>query len=218
MAADVKQKTSGAQGSRGDVRSNARSDILGAAEEVVAALGAQALTLDAVYRQAGVSKGGLLYHFPSKEALLQAMVERYITRCVAQETEFLREIGEDARGAGSRAAIAQVAADDPGADRLSAALLAAVATDLEYLAPLRGLVRQRFDDMKRSDLPFETAAIIELAVNGLALFELLRLPPLTPEDRHHVLVTLDRMAGGSGDLPEAGSRPSSPLNPGWTKR
>ncbi|GJD93603.1 TetR/AcrR family transcriptional regulator [Methylobacterium iners] len=218
MTTELKQGSAGARGARGNVRANARDDILAAAEEVVAALGAQALTLDAVYRQAGVSKGGLLYHFPNKEALLHAMVDRYVTRCFAQETEFLREIGEDARGAGSRAAIAQLAADDPGADRLSAALLAAVATDLEYLAPLRDLVRQRFEAMKQSDVPFETAAIIELAVNGLALFELLRLPPLTPEDRHQVLATLDRMAGGSGDLPEAGSRPSSPLNPGPAKR
>src|SRR5690242_2095382 len=44
----------------------ARDRILEAAERVVAEIGAARLTLDVVAQAAGVSKGGLLYHFPSK--------------------------------------------------------------------------------------------------------------------------------------------------------
>src|SRR3974390_1187860 len=36
--------------------------------------GAQALTLDAVARVAGVSKGGLIQHFSTKEALVQEVI------------------------------------------------------------------------------------------------------------------------------------------------
>jgi AcrR family transcriptional regulator len=36
------------------------------------------LTLDVVAQAAGVSKGGLLYHFPSKESLLGALAQRYV--------------------------------------------------------------------------------------------------------------------------------------------
>ena len=55
----------------------ARDRILDAAEQLVSAQGASNLTLDAVAQSAGVSKGGLLYHYPSKDALLVAMLERY---------------------------------------------------------------------------------------------------------------------------------------------
>ncbi|MFF4615626.1 TetR/AcrR family transcriptional regulator [Nonomuraea jabiensis] len=45
--------------------------------------GAEALTLEAVARRAGVSKGGLFYHFPTKQALVAAMVDR-LTMAFAQ--------------------------------------------------------------------------------------------------------------------------------------
>lgn len=53
----------------------ARTRILQAAAEVIRQEGAMALTLDAVAKGAGVSKGGLLYHFPSKDALVQGLLE-----------------------------------------------------------------------------------------------------------------------------------------------
>ena len=56
----------------------ARERILEAAERVVAEIGAARLTLDVVAQAAGVSKGGLLYHFPSKESLLGALAQRYV--------------------------------------------------------------------------------------------------------------------------------------------
>ena len=40
--------------------------------------GAQALTLDAVAAEAGVSKGGVLYHFASKRALIDGLIERWL--------------------------------------------------------------------------------------------------------------------------------------------
>lgn len=57
---------------------SSRDRILDASERLVAQTGASHLTLDAVAQSAGVSKGGLLYHFPTKEALLEGMVERHI--------------------------------------------------------------------------------------------------------------------------------------------
>ena len=47
--------------------------ILTAAHDVLRSHGVRALTLDKVAKQAGVSKGGLIHHFPTREALLLAM-------------------------------------------------------------------------------------------------------------------------------------------------
>ena len=59
-------------------RPSARERLLDAAATVVRRDGAQALTLDAVAAEAGVSKGGLLYHFRSKRDLLDALVGRWL--------------------------------------------------------------------------------------------------------------------------------------------
>jgi AcrR family transcriptional regulator len=50
--------------------------IFDAAEAIVQSRGVAGLTLAAAARDAGISKGGLLYHFASKEALLDALLRR----------------------------------------------------------------------------------------------------------------------------------------------
>ena len=57
-------------GKRSKARSATREKLLQSASQVVVEKGVDALTLAAVAKQAGVSKGGLLYHFPNKNALI----------------------------------------------------------------------------------------------------------------------------------------------------
>ena len=59
---------------------NARQRILNAAEARLLASGPAGLVLDAVAADAGISKGGLLYHFGSKEALVAGLCERMLER------------------------------------------------------------------------------------------------------------------------------------------
>ena len=61
-----------------------RDRILDALEKLLLDVGIAQVTLESVAAEAGVSKGGLLYHFPSKEALLAAMVRRLGERADAQ--------------------------------------------------------------------------------------------------------------------------------------
>jgi AcrR family transcriptional regulator len=53
-----------------------RESILDAFESIVLELGERAATLAATAEAAGVSKGGLLYHFGSKAALVDGLAER----------------------------------------------------------------------------------------------------------------------------------------------
>lgn len=53
-----------------------RARLLDAAKDVLVEGGAAQLTLEAVAERAGTSKGGLLYHFPSKAALVEGLAER----------------------------------------------------------------------------------------------------------------------------------------------
>lgn len=58
---------------------NSREHILDTYVDLLIHAGERAATLDAVATAAKVSKGGLLYHFSSKKALLEALVERTVT-------------------------------------------------------------------------------------------------------------------------------------------
>ena len=53
-----------------------RDRILDAFESLLVGQGSRAATLDAVAEEAGVSKGGLLYHFPSRDDLVVGMLDR----------------------------------------------------------------------------------------------------------------------------------------------
>ncbi|WP_136056636.1 TetR/AcrR family transcriptional regulator [Microbacterium sp. K24] len=61
----------------------AREKVLDAFESIVIADGERAATLDATAKAAGVSKGGLLYHFGSKEELAAGLLERLDTLTTA---------------------------------------------------------------------------------------------------------------------------------------
>ncbi len=54
----------------------AREKVLDAFEAILVDDGERAATMDATARSAGVSKGGLLYHFASKELLEAGLIER----------------------------------------------------------------------------------------------------------------------------------------------
>ena len=54
---------------------SARERILDTFESILNTDGERAATLDAVAAKAGVSKGGLLYHFPNREALITGLAE-----------------------------------------------------------------------------------------------------------------------------------------------
>lgn len=54
-----------------------REAILDATVEMIAEVGYHGLSMRDVARRVGISHPGVIYHFPSKEALLMAVVERY---------------------------------------------------------------------------------------------------------------------------------------------
>ena len=116
-----------------------KARILDAAEEVVLRDGVARLTLDAAAAEAGLSKGGILYHFPTRDALVAGMVAKIIEEF---DHDIERRLEHDRQpGCFTRAYIG--ATMEPGdhrpdrEDRLGAALIAAAAAQPELLAPLQ---------------------------------------------------------------------------------
>src|SRR5665213_38778 len=105
--------------------------ILDAAQQVVLRDGVGHLTLDAAAAEAGLSKGGVLYHYPTRDALVAAMVTRIIEEFEDDIAASLPDPGtpEAARpGTYTRAYVkATLEPAAPGQERLGAAVLAAAA-------------------------------------------------------------------------------------------
>ncbi len=73
--------------------------IFFAVMELILEGGLSAVTLSSVCRRAGISKGGLMHHYPSKEALVDAFVTRSSDECLGELAEHLEPIS---RGGGKR--------------------------------------------------------------------------------------------------------------------
>ena len=139
------------------------------------------MTLEAVAREAGVSKGGLLYHFPSKELLISGMIGRLIEGFrEALDRELAGERGS-ASGRWSRAYSRASFAEDRWYLEVGAGLLAAVAEDQALLDPLRKGFADAQRWAERDGIDPAVATIVRLAADGLLFAELLGFAP--PEGR-----------------------------------
>lgn len=69
-----------------------RDKICEAAIRAASRDGLLAMTLDNVAKEAGISKGGVMYHFPNKDELVRAMIEHFGAQL---EQMVLRRIADD---------------------------------------------------------------------------------------------------------------------------
>ena len=121
---------------------SSRERILAASVQVALRDGVSAMTLDAVAKEAGVSKGGLLYHFSSKDELIAAMLQHHAGR-IQKAVEARMAADENPCGRWFRALVQTihgcggaepVVAEMP---RFMIAMLAASATNPRLLDPIR---------------------------------------------------------------------------------
>jgi AcrR family transcriptional regulator len=174
------------------VSRDTRRRLLDAAAHVIRRDGPGALTLEAVAGAAGVSKGGLLYHFATKEALVDALVDDWLDR-------FEADIRAGAEGAGWARAYAEVCCAAPTSteDRATdVALLAALVGDPARLEPLRRRYGAWQEQLVADGDDAAGATLVRLAADGLWLADLLGLAPPQGELRRDVMARLTALAGG----------------------
>lgn len=166
-------------------RSNSREKILAAAAEVAREAGPGSLSLDAVALRAGVSKGGLLYNFPSKAKLMQGLVETYVT-------EFERDIDAAVEnGESLLSAFVRLSAEACEEKEAPAAwIFSAVAEDPDFLEPVTQHRRRLFERMKAETSDAAHLLVTVFAMEGLRSMKLFDSDILTPEERR---LFVDRM-------------------------
>lgn len=178
------------------VRTSCREGLLNAAEAVVSERGALHLTLDAVAERAQVSKGGLLYHFPSKDALLEAMLRRLIDRFGAEQQAALAQI-PPGPGASLRAFVEAGAREQPDARPVASALLAAGAINPALLDPVRTMHQETFARLSGPARNKPLVWVIMMAIDGLWLNDITHTSPLSAGHREELQAELVRLAAAA---------------------
>lgn len=153
-----------------------RAQLLEATAQIVAECSPGGLTLDRVARRAGVSKGGLIHHFPSKQALIEGLFaaivqsfENTLAALIAQD--------DDPRGRFTRAYVAAVLA--PCAGTIECRLMDACALALTGDPALHGAWQAWMrDQMARhgEDPDNVLGCILRYAADGIWLEA--RTPPV----------------------------------------
>lgn len=180
-------------------RSSSKEAILDAAEAIVIELGASHMTLDAVAERSGISKGGLMYNFPSKEALLEAMIDRMKERFNQLRDNVRRDLPRN-RANELLVEIRILQGNTDAEHRLCAALLAAASNQPDLAHRVRDEWRERFLNKIASTGDFTRSAILFFAAMGIHFGDLLNLSLLDAQQRKAIFDELVRLAGKVGDL------------------
>jgi AcrR family transcriptional regulator len=181
---------------------HARQAVLAAAEAIVKEIGAANLTFDELVRKSGITRGGIVYHFPTKDALLQALVENDLAQwhaCVARHRERLRardgcSDGED-NTPPLEAYLASCGEPDEETSRLVAGLLSAASSSKALNEPWRRYFAEHHAQVTRRCADPTLATVLSLAIEGLFWQETLGLSPLSVAERRQVVKRLLAMAG-----------------------
>ncbi len=178
-------------------RPSSRDRILDAAALLVAEGGAATLTYDALAERTGISKGGLLYNFPSKEHLLRAMIDRHV-ESFTETWERHRDSLPTGAHRTLRALVATHREAPPKDEdcRPANGMLAAIAENPELLDGIRAFNRELVEALRAEAADPDRAMILWLALEGLMMLQLFRACPLTPSDRCRVFAAMDRVLDG----------------------
>lgn len=181
-------------------RSGARDKILEAADELAREVGPAHLVLDAVATRAGVSKGGLLYHFPSKSDLLQALVESHL-ELFRDELAGMQCEGGLAPGKLLQSYLEIFAAEQSRRQPPPSGVLAAMVQNPELLLPIKRFKREMLDRLKENAQDPSKALILFLALEGLRSLKLCDTDILTETESKQAIQVLGEMiaTGGTAD-------------------
>ncbi|WP_079529448.1 TetR/AcrR family transcriptional regulator [Halobacillus hunanensis] len=177
-------------------KNSRKVEILHAAASIVSREGIFNFTLEAVAKEAGMSKGGLLYHYPSKEALVQGMVE-HLAESYTGKIESNAEDDPDDIGKWTRAFLNVTFNQTYPNKDMNAGLLAAKAVNPELLNPIKEAYGEWQHRIEHDGLDPVMSTIIRLATDGMWLSELLDIYQIEEDRKDQVLRTLEEWAKSS---------------------
>lgn len=141
--------------------------IIDAAMAIVRDAGVAKLTLDEAAKVAGISKGGVLYHFKSKDDLIRGMVLRMTEQCdQINQGYYAREPEGPYRWART---LVRSCFDPngPANDPIGGALLAAVTLSPDLMAPIHDMYAKWTERLASDSPDLARAGLVCAAMDGL---------------------------------------------------
>lgn len=168
-------------------KTETKEKLFNATAKIINTDGVFSLTLEAVAKNAGISKGGLLYHFPSKDALIQGMNDYIITGCI-QKIKDVANADPCERGKWIRAYITETFNQIENQYELNAAVLAVIATNPKIFITMK----EQFEELQNLIENDHTinpvvSMVIKLAMDGLYYNHLYGVMDLNKENRTKVI-------------------------------
>lgn len=175
--------------SSNSARVSNRDALLDVLESLIADGSVHDVTLDGVAARAGITKGGLIYHFKSKEALLHGLIERMRARLDA----YCVDPTLDPQQAVRKFLIARISyAFSMGAreKKIMANLLAAASSYPSLLEPVKSMYDNGTSNIASQDESAGLALSVWTALDGFVMLEMLNIRHFSAHERQQMQDTL----------------------------
>ncbi len=149
-----------------NVKNDTRQKILRAAAQVINAKGVLALTLEAVAKEAKISKGGLLSHFASKDELMKGMNDFFMQNFF-DDVEDVANDDPCNIGKWTRAYMKNTFNQLDNEFEINIALLSAVVTSPELVKSTSSYLKILQDHIENDQINPIVSTVIRLAVDGM---------------------------------------------------
>ncbi|MCA1323306.1 TetR/AcrR family transcriptional regulator [Herbaspirillum sp. alder98] len=160
-----------------------RQLIIQSALAVIARDGANKLTIDAIAKEAGISKGGVLHHFRTKQAVLVALLDNQRTHFAKFARDFLDSDGKNSQEPSLAMQISVLREATKQPQSVALAILGAINEQPSLMEGLRtedsvhvAAIRNEADDP-------EMAILRWTAARGLLWTSIFNMCPLSDEER-----------------------------------
>ena len=193
-----------------------REKLLDLAEDIVRGQGAAALTIDALARAAGVTKGGIQYTFASKGALIEALCDRWFQ---SYDTLFQTLVPPDPTPADVvRAHVGATFVEPDTSQAKAASLMANMLQSPEYMRSTRDWYTGLIGALDPDSPAGRRARLAFLATEGAFFLRYLGLRDMTEPEWAGIAEDIRGLLLADGpaaapDMPSAtpdGTRPNAP--------
>ncbi|MBP2437009.1 TetR/AcrR family transcriptional regulator [Microbacterium amylolyticum] len=177
-------------------RPSAKQEVVKAALRLAADTGLAALTFEAVAETAGKTKGGVIYHFRSKDDLVRAVVQQLIDEWDADASRHLGVPFDDATRE-DRIIAFLLSCVDPGYEITAAgdlSVLVDVMRDDRYVGIWTSLREKWIGDVSTLTI---TQQIALAAADGIWVDEAMQQAPYPDGRRETIVAELSRMVRGN---------------------
>ncbi|MGQ5718143.1 TetR/AcrR family transcriptional regulator [Pseudochrobactrum asaccharolyticum] len=168
-----------------------RNHLLDLAEKIVLEHGAPSLTIDALAKAAGITKGGVQYCFGTKDGLIDAMLTRWGNKFDKQVTA--EKNGKTDMLSHIAAHIRVTRDSDPLSDSRFAAMLASLSPNAEQLADTQQWYRQQLEGLDVSTQQGRNARLAFIANEGAFLLRSFQLFDLNEDEWQQIFRDIEKL-------------------------